>query len=294
MRSERLTRTLLAGAAMIVAIALSGCSMQTTDGPTASHASRALPAPERAVGSPYTPLTSAEITDLPVISYNSVNPGLVPSITDLADVSKVTYRLASDTVVFGVGHAKQVGLLPRLTTILNQPTLTVVEGVDGPWSKVLAPGRKSLPSTDASAPAQSAGWVKSSQLIRALVPESTIEISLSARTLTVQDAVTGAAGGTYPISVGAAESASPIGLTLITNRYQDQNQAEAGQISLLSIHSSAADAPLAGAPGGLIGLHSYPRASEGRASSHGCLRLSPAAAAAVNALPVGTVVDIRP
>jgi hypothetical protein len=74
-------------------------------------------------------------------------------------------------------------------------------------------------------------------------------------------------------------------------RYLDpaQNQS-AHPVQLTSLHSSAADDPFGGDDGGLIGIHFEPVASG--AVSHGCIRVRSAALDAVNALPLGTPVEI--
>ena len=68
-----------------------------------------------------------------------------------------------------------------------------------------------------------------------------------------------------------------------------QGQSE-HRIQLTSLHATGSDEPYGGADGGLIGIHYQAQASG--AVSHGCIRLSAEAVAAVDALPLGTPVRI--
>lgn len=65
-----------------------------------------------------------------------------------------------------------------------------------------------------------------------------------------------------------------------------------GVVVLTSLHSAAADNPYGDTDGGLIGIHYDPTSSG--AISHGCMRLDDTAIAAINRLPLGTLVTITP
>ncbi|MHC5796138.1 L,D-transpeptidase [Lacisediminihabitans sp. FW035] len=115
-------------------------------------------------------------------------------------------------------------------------------------------------------------------------------ISLSHLTLDLVDVASGAVTASFPVAVGAALTASPIGTGFVEARYSDpQYQPEVGIISLTSLHSTAADAPFG--VGGLVAVHRYPR-SVGPVS-HGCFRVSDSTAAAFIArVPVGALVTV--
>ena len=180
----------------------------------------------------------------------------------------------------------------QITTINKTPTVIVVSQSAGPWTRILTPSRRSLPSQDKDAPAQTAAWIRTDRLIAGEPVTTRVVISLSKLTLDLVDVMNGAVTATFPVAVGAAETASPVGTGFIEARYSDPvNQAEAGVISLTSLHSTAADSPFG--PGGLIAIHRYPR-SVG-AVSHGCFRISDSTAANVIAkVQVGSLVTVTP
>ena len=96
----------------------------------------------------------------------------------------------------------------------------------------------------------------------------------------------------FPAGVGAGGTPTPTGVVgYVQARYLDPAQDQTVHpITLTTLHSSAADEPYGGDDGGLIGVH-YESAARG-AVSHGCVRLDGDAIDAVNALPLGTVVQV--
>ncbi len=96
----------------------------------------------------------------------------------------------------------------------------------------------------------------------------------------------------FSIGVGTPSTPTPTGVTgYLQAQYLDSAQGQSVfPIVLTSLHSASADEPYSGTDGGLIGLHFF--AESDGAVSHGCLRLSADAIAAVNQLPIGTPTSI--
>lgn len=115
-----------------------------------------------------------------------------------------------------------------------------------------------------------------------------IIVSASAQTLRI----IGVGSRTWPVGVGAPGTPTPIGVTgYLEARYRDAAQGQAEHpVQLTSLHSTAADEPFGGNDGGLIGIHF--QASASGAVSYSCIRVPLEAIAAVNALPLGTLITI--
>jgi lipoprotein-anchoring transpeptidase ErfK/SrfK len=166
--------------------------------------------------------------------------------------------------------------------------------VDGPWSLVLTPSRQQLPSKDnGNAPAQTAGWVRTSALVKNYALPQHLVVSVSKQTISIVDA-SGKVSASYPAGVGTSTAPTPTDVVgYLQARYLDPSQDEAVHpIQLTSLHSSSADEPYLGHDGGLIGVH-YNATATGNVS-HGCVRLDVAAIDAVNALPLGTLITLVP
>jgi lipoprotein-anchoring transpeptidase ErfK/SrfK len=177
---------------------------------------------------------------------------------------------------------------------MNLDSVVVSVQVDGAWSLVLTPARQQLPSKDnGNAPAQTAGWVRTSALIADHALPQHVVVSVSKQTLSIVDAA-GTVNASYPAGVGTSTAPTPTGVIgYLQARYLDPSQNEAVHpIQLTSLHSSAADEPYLGHDGGLIGVH-YNATSTGNVS-HGCVRLAVTAINAVNALPLGTLITLVP
>ncbi len=200
------------------------------------------------------------------------------------------YQLQADAPLFGDDRTTPVARFES-TDFLGEPSVVVRVAVDGPWSLVLVPSRRLLPSqataAGESAPAQSAGWLPTTALSPGAIMRNRVVISVSAQTLTITDA-TGHPEQTFPVGVGAPGTPTPTEVTgYLEARYLDPAQGQSvHRIQLSSLHATAADEPYGGSDGGLIGIH-YESESSG-AVSHGCVRLDAQAITAVDALALGT------
>ncbi|RDV46100.1 murein L,D-transpeptidase [Leifsonia sp. ku-ls] len=278
--------SLLLGATAVVAL-ITGCTADaapsTTPKPTTTASSVAGPALPAA-------LSPSALAALPAAEFDAVIPGLLaaPPTAELHD----SYRVAFDTAVYAADFTTPVARVPA-KNFLGKPTTIVVAETRGAWSLILTPARQKLPSTastKAPAPAQSAAWVPTASLQKVGSLTRRVVISTSKHTLRITDSA-GKQLQSFPVGVGTDETPTPTGTGYLQARYLDPAQGQSEhRIQLTSLHATAADEPYEGSDGGLIGIH-YQSTAAG-AVSHGCIRLSAEAIAAVDALPLGTAVQI--
>ncbi|KTS07639.1 hypothetical protein RSA3_16430 [Microbacterium testaceum] len=239
-------------------------------------------------------ISAAQVGDLPEARYDAVVPGLVPwrdLVAPGADVA--TFTIDQDVPLYSADRATPVARLAA-RDFLDAPTTVVGIARQDGWVLVLTPARQILPSMagDGRAPAQSAGWVPEGRLTRSPEqPSQRVVISVERQSVEITDQG-GVVIASFPAGVGAADTPTPAGVTgYLAQRYVDPSQGTGDHpIQLTSLHSTAADEPYGGADGGLIGIH-YQETATG-AVSHGCIRLSADALAAINALPLGTLVSV--
>jgi hypothetical protein len=243
---------------------------------------------------PYLAPTAAQIAALPEAMYSAVIPGLMPySTSSIPAAANTAYTLAADTPIYGADKTAPVARFDAKNFMLVASVVVPVK-VDGPWSLVLTPSRQQLPSKDdGNAPAQTAGWVRTSALVKDHALPQHLVVSVSKQTISIVDAA-GKVSASFPAGVGTSTAPTPTDVVgYLQARYLDPSQDEAVHpIQLTSLHSSAADEPYLGHDGGLIGVH-YNATATGNVS-HGCVRLNVAAINAVNALPLGTLITFVP
>ncbi|WP_348787207.1 L,D-transpeptidase [Leifsonia sp. NPDC080035] len=287
-----MTSRLPVAALCIAALAvLAGCS--TTDSrPTASaSATSAASSPSASTTEPPS-LTSRQVIVLPAAVYKAVVHGLLTAPADISDVT--AYTLRKDAPLYGADRSTPIARLPMLD-FLAEPTVVDVVRTDGPWALALTPARSILPSkatATAPATAQTAAWLPTSYLQEPRKLTGRVEISVSARTLSIL--TPGSAAQTFTVGVGTPETPTPTGVTgYLQARYTDADQDQTDhRIQLTSLHATGADEPYGGHDGGLIGIH-FQETSSG-AVSHGCIRMDAAGVQAVDALPLGTLVTVVP
>ena len=267
---------------------------------------RTLPAPVPVpvpVIDPYRLPEPAVVALLPKARYDSVIGGLLAfqQNTPSAGIAQATnralpaiaYTLVSDALVYGSIAGDPVALMPAVNFLGDSSVIVPVETV-GNWALVLLPSRQRLPSASGGfAPAQSMGWIRRDLLRNPTRLAAHVVIALSARTMTIVTSAENDSHAVFAVGVGTAATPTPSNVTgYLQARYLDpaQNQ-RTRAVQLTSLHSSVADEPYGGSDGGLIGIH-YETTATG-AISHGCVRLSAAALAAVSALPLGTLITIN-
>jgi len=259
--------------------------------PIADTASPSVPLPATAPPV-FREITPAELAALPEASYDAVIPGLLPfsGVVDSATVA--SFHLGVDAALYGSDRHTPVARLAALN-FLGENTVVVPVEIDGDWAMVLTPSRQLLPSQNGgNAPAQSAAWIRVSQLTQDADLPARIDVSVGQQTLTISGG--GQPDASFSVGIGAPDTPTPTGVTgYLQARYLDPAQDETVYpIQLTSLHSSAADEPYGGSDGGLIGIH-FQEENTGQVS-HGCIRLSAEAITAVNALPLGTLISITP
>ncbi|MEK6311038.1 MAG: L,D-transpeptidase, partial [Curtobacterium sp.] len=233
----------------------------------------------------------AETLALPAADYKAVIPDLMP-FRETVNAPVQVGHVSSVTPVYGSDRKEAVARIDP-TDFLGKQAPVVVVDQRGAWSKILTPARVTLPSTsNAVAPAQSAGWVKSSAVQSLRTVRERVDVDLTARTLTV----TNAAGETSVFEVGIGTDTTPTPSAVsgyLEARYVDPSQGTGDQpIQLTSLHSETQDTPVPGSAGGVIAAHYYDARTG--AVSHGCLRLAADAIAAIDALPLGSIVTVTP
>lgn len=241
---------------------------------------------------PYAAPSRSAIAALPEARYNTVIPGLLAfRATSVPAAMNAVNTLTADAPIYGDDRAKPVARLAA-KNFLKQDTVVVPVRVDGPWALVLTPARRSLPSADNSAPAQTAAWIRTDLLHKAQQLVDHIVVNVRAQTVSIVDR-SGKTKKTFTAGVGANGTPTPTGVGYMEARYLDPAQDQTVYpIGLTSLHSSAADEPFGGSDGGLIGIHYQPDHSG--AVSHGCVRLDGPSITALNQLPLGTPIVMNP
>jgi len=264
-------------------------------GSSTSSSSASVPSRTPSVSASAAPavphVAAAALAALPEAQYSAVIAGLMPS--DRTVTTATVFHLRADAPLFGAARTTPVARFAA-TDFLRQPTTVVGLRREGDWELVLTPARQQLPSAGggAGAAAQTSAWVPLTSLRQVATPAARVVISTKHQTVSIVDA-----GGhvvhRFDAGVGTADTPTPTGVTgYLEQRYVDPAQGTGDHpIQLTSLHSSAADEPYGGHDGGLIGLHW--NATTSGAVSHGCVRLSAGAVAAVNALPLGTLVTVE-
>jgi lipoprotein-anchoring transpeptidase ErfK/SrfK len=233
------------------------------------------------------PVSAARLKALPAAVYNAVIPGLLGYEDTHTKTITAAYTIAADIPVYGADQTTPVAKMPA-KDFLNQPTVIVPVKLTKNWALILTPARQELPSqAGGTAPAQSAGWVPRAALTKSADLSAAVSVSVSTQTLTI---TRGTSTAVYKIGVGTANTPTPTGTTgYLQQRFEDPEQASY-PIQLTTLHSAAKDEPFGGKDGGLIGMH-FNTTNTG-AVSHGCIRLTYQATAALNQLPLGTPITI--
>ncbi|MFP3466144.1 L,D-transpeptidase [Leifsonia sp. SIMBA_070] len=281
MTRHRLIPTILCTAALLVG--LTACSPDAGNHAATSTGSQAGPSlPQR--------LARSQIAALPEATYNSVIPELLPAATTATVTT--THRVPFDTALYGNDLTTPIARLDA-KNFLGDRTVVVRIATKGQWSLVLTPARQQLPSKASAkkpAPAQSAAWIPTRDLLPGKTLTRKVVISTSKQTLDIVDGK-GKSLKSFPAGVGTDATPTPAATGYLQARYLDPAQGQTRhRIQLTSLHATAADEPYGGSDGGLIGIH-FQSSARG-AVSHGCIRLSAEAIAAVDALPLGTAVQI--
>ncbi len=214
-------------------------------------------------------------TTTSLASTTTTTAVLPPGTTDVATplISPLSYSATPG--------GPPVGTLPTVTW--GSPTVRpVVSQVPG-WVEIGLDTR----------PNHSTGWVPSSSVTLALTAYR-IEISIGQRSLTLFQ--NGTSVYRAPVGVGKPQWPTPMGRTFVdavvaTPKFQLYIYGPT--VLILGSHSDVFTEFDGG--DGTVAIHGYPSdpgSTQGVASSHGCVRASPATIDAIDVVPLGSPVDV--
>ncbi|MEV8272990.1 L,D-transpeptidase [Microbacterium sp. NPDC077184] len=279
-----------------MALAVSGLTAAPDAGPTSAPTAAATPAP---VPTP-TPTPSPTVAEFPAntVVYDSaelaqvdvfaVNAGLPVDDDPYAVPNEViaTPR-AGGAPVFADPTAEPIGFLPA-TLPFDGTSVPVVERQEH-WLKVLLVGRQALPSQGTAA--QVAGWIRAAD-VDVVPSDAHVEVAIGARTI---DIVRGGQRQTIATDFawGTDATPTPLGRSYImtTRVVPEFGYTRGHPIVYLSVQSPTLDG-FGGADAAVTAFHYHDERSG--AISNGCVRVDPAAIAALAELPEGTPVLINP
>jgi lipoprotein-anchoring transpeptidase ErfK/SrfK len=223
-------------------------------------------------------VSSAQMARLPAATTYGTTPAAPLDPAPFAPETGVVLHPAATRVVYAHPGGAPVAVLPA--TEIGSPTwVPVVQSRPG-WDLVLLPAR----------PNRSTGWVYlgGGGLQSAYSPYQ-VQINLATRRLTVLDA--GHSLGTWTVADGAAGTPTPTGRTFLLASLAPRHPTYSPLILPLGTHSDTLST-YGGGPG-TVGLHGWPDpAVFGHATSHGCVRVPPAALRALSRIPLGSPVMI--
>ncbi len=249
-----------------------------------------------ATGPAYTPPDAAALAALPDANYDAVIPGLLDAAPAAAlPIRTETFTLKADlTPLYGADRTgPPVASLPFLNFLGSRTVVAPVVVHDGEWTQILTPSRRELPSASSTgvAAAQTMAWVRTDQLVVGAPALQHVLVRLGARTLSIVNTADGGVIASYPIGIGKAATATPVGVSYLEARYSDPKQVVGHSIFLTAAHSAVADHPF-GPDQGLVGIH-WSAVHDG-AVSHACIRLDTAGDIAMAKIAVGTSVLVVP
>jgi lipoprotein-anchoring transpeptidase ErfK/SrfK len=261
---EIFMRRTVMGGVLAGALLTAGCA-----GTPASPSTSKVPTPPSKANGERIPANLKESTTFTTIRAlpDDPAPGKLP------DGTVVSPGVA--TPIYDAPEGRPVAILPA--SQLSSPTwVPVVETVPG-WQRVLLPSR----------PNHSSGWIRSDGLETARTAYA-IKVRLSSRKLTLYKS--GKALATWTVAVGAAGTPTPTGRTFLLASLAP-TKPPSGVVLPVGAHSATLDT-FGGGPG-TVAFHGWPDAKVfGRAASHGCVRIPPAALKALSAVPLGSPVLI--
>ncbi|WP_435527185.1 L,D-transpeptidase [Microbacterium aurantiacum] len=282
--------------AVSAALAVSGLTAGPDAGPTSAPmpTAAATPSPVPA------PTPTPTITEFPAntVAYDpaglaqvdvfAVNAGLPVDDDPYAVPSEaIATPRAAGAPVFADPTAEPIGFLPA-TLPFDGTSVPVVERQEH-WLKVLLVGRQSVPSQGNAA--QVAGWVRAAD-VDVVPSDAHVEVAIGARTI---DIVRGDERQTIATDFawGTEATPTPLGRSYImtTRVVPEFGYTRGHPIVYLSVQSPTLDG-FGGADAAVTAFHYHDERSG--AISNGCVRVDPAAIAALAELPKGTPVLITP
>lgn len=274
-----------------LAVLLAAILSLTACSTTASFSGQAV----RASSKPETTRSPAseptfDIDALPAASWQSVIPSLVPYSASVLPTVTMSYTLSADAPLYPTATATLPVALLTQNSVLGGRTVVTPLASEKSRSLVLTPSRISLPSAG-PAPAQSSSWIETALLVPANPLIAHVRVDLAAQTVSIVTSASQAIRSSGKAAIGAPATSTPVGIFQIEGFYSDAAAPAEGRIALLSAHSTENDEPFDN-PGGMIGIHRFISAQRSGAVSHGCVRVDQTLLDAIDALPIGTLVQI--
>ncbi|MET2012884.1 L,D-transpeptidase [Microbacterium chocolatum] len=281
-----------------VALAVSGLTAAPDAAPAPSPTSTAVTTPSPAPTSTPTPTPTVAEFPANTVAYDpaglaqvdvfAVNAGLPIDDDPYAVPSEaIATPRAAGAPVFADPTAEPIGFLPA-TLPFDGTSVPVVERQEH-WLKVLLVGRQAVPSQGNAA--QVAGWVRAAD-VDVVPSDAHVEVAIGARTI---DIVRGGERQTIATDFawGTDATPTPLGRSYImtTRVVPEFGYTRGHPIVYLSVQSPTLDG-FGGADAAVTAFHYHDERSG--AISNGCVRVDPAAIAALAELPQGTPVLINP
>jgi hypothetical protein len=261
----------------------------SSDGPPLQRHGTPTPTPTPAARStaPAADEAAYDLSALPVVDVFSVIPALPVDDDPFGSTTDVVVRPAAAAIpVFAAPGSPPVAALPRDQRYGGSAVPVIAEA--GDWLEVLLVGRHGVPPTGDSH--QTYGWLRRADVTASVVDVS-VSVSISARTIDIVRPG-GAERVASDFAWGAPATPSPLGRTFVMMTAMTTFAYARGH----PIVYLATQSPTLGAYGGVsvavtafhyYDIHSGP-------VSDGCIQVDAAAIGALDALPDGTVVYIRP
>jgi lipoprotein-anchoring transpeptidase ErfK/SrfK len=221
---------------------------------------------------------AAQLARLPAATTYGTTPAAPPDPAPFAPETGMVLHPDATRAVYTRPGGPAVAALPA--TELGSPTwVPVVQSQPG-WDRVLLPAR----------PNRSTGWIYlGGGGLQSAYSSYEIQINLAIRRLTILDA--GRSLGSWTVADGLAGTPTPTGRTFLLASLAPPHPTYSPLILPLGTHSNTLST-YGGGPG-TVGLHGWPDAAVfGHASSHGCVRVPPAALRALSRIPLGSPVMI--
>lgn len=281
-----------------VALAVSGLTAAPDAAPAPSPTSTAVTTPSPAPTSTPTPTpTVAEFpantvvydpAGLAQVDVFAVNAGLPIDDDPYAVPSEaIATPRAAGAPVFADPMGEPIGFLPA-TLPFDGTSVPVVEQQEH-WLKVLLVGRQAVPSQ--GNPAQVAGWIRAAD-VEVTSSDVYVDVAIGARTI---DIVRGGERQTIATDFAWGTDATPTphgrSYIMTTRVVPEFSYTRGHPIVYLSVQSPTLDG-FGGADAAVTAFHYHDERSG--AISNGCVRVDPAAIAAIAELPEGTPVLINP
>jgi lipoprotein-anchoring transpeptidase ErfK/SrfK len=206
------------------------------------------------------------------------NPDVVNDPSPTTPTQGEVLHPHGDLPVYNAPNGKPIAKLPELQ--MGSKTWVPVVARQGDWAQVLLPTR----------PNASSGWVHATSAAVDIAHNDAV-VNVDVKNFKLEILKGGQSQGSWTIGTGTSEHPTPTGRAYIMASIAETVNKYSKIVLPLSFHSNSLET-FGGAPG-VIGMHTWPDDSfVGKASSDGCIRVTPDVLDKLAQLPLGTVVNI--